>query len=349
MALILIAILLLLRWKRKRRQHQDIGHQRRASGISVEKDGMEFTGLPQMSSARQLQNHGAQPSAGSFSSMAILMGRSGQKKGERGSQGSASSSQFNKKYKTAISNPIPQERPANGFLAASDEPPRTERSVIDDKAAVSRPRGNGARRGSTRRSSGWNRYWSGGSALNILGFGSKRTTVGSDPDTSSQYSEHRPSQLTQHSAMVPPLKFGGPPELNRVASGSPTVADTSSRFPLTREMSGQIERSSIASASSYDDDDRRDAFSSGIPASVNEQNSWDPVDRQDWAAGGRGQSNAYTESVYAQTLPRSTVGTFPRDTRFPIPPTSQMPKRPTPPHPTSDMSWLNLGGESSRV
>ena len=290
-----------------------------------------------MSSARQFRNHDPQPSAGSFSSMAILMGRTGQKKGDRNSMSSGSSSQFNKKYKTAISNPIPQEQ-SNAF--DSSQPTRGEKPLKDDeRTAIPRPRGNGARRGSTRRSSGWNRYWSGGSALNTLGFGSKRATVESETESSSQYSDHRPSHLTQHSATVPPLKLGGPPGLNRVATGSPTVENTSSRFPLTREMSGQIERSSIASNSTYDDDDRRDAFSSGVPASVHEQNSsWDPVDRPGWGTG-RGQSTAYSESNYG---PRDTMASFPRDTRFPAPPTS-----PGPPVPTQDMSWLNLGGENT--
>jgi len=179
--------------------------------------------------------------------------------------------------------------------------------------------------------------------MNILGFGSKRTTYGSD-DSNSQYSDHRPSQVTQTSAMVPPLKLGGQPELNRVPSGSPTVANTGNKFTLSREMSGQIERSSSSSSlSSFNDDDRRDAFSSGVPASVHEQSSWTPVDRHDWT-GDRALSNAYTESMYATTLPRSTVANFPRETRFPAPPLSQRP--PAQQSNISDMSWLNLGSES---
>ena len=179
--------------------------------------------------------------------------------------------------------------------------------------------------------------------MNILGFGSKRTTYGSD-DSDSQYSDHRlPSQVTQPSAMVAPLKLGQP-ELNRVASGSPTIANSSSKFPLTREMSGQIERpGSTSSQSSYEDDDRRDAFSSGVPASVHEQSSWTPVDRHDWAAGR--PESSYSESIYGTgaTLPRGTTTNFPKDTRFPVPPSSH---RPPAQHPSSDMSWLNLGGES---
>lgn len=159
--------------------------------------------------------------------------------------------------------------------------------------------------------------------MNILGFGSKRTTYDdSAGDSDSFYSEQRhpsqvPSQATQPSAVVPPLKIGQP-ELNKVSSGSPRFAHTSSQYPISREMSGQIERpGSINSLSSYEDDDRHDAFSSGVPASVRETTSWGPIDRQDWH------------------LPST------RETRFPAPPTG----RGTTTH-TSDMSWLNLGGES---
>ena len=176
--------------------------------------------------------------------------------------------------------------------------------------------------------------------MSILGFGSKRNTYASEAAESdtSRYSDHRPSHITQNSATVPPLKLGQP-ELNRVMSGSPTVANSSAK-PLTREMAGRIERSgSVSTFSSFNDDDRRDAFSSGVPASVHE-NAWTPVERQDWA-NGRAASNAYTESFYAQTLPRSTVANFPQDTQFSAPPTLQR----SPQQISSDMSWLNLGGE----
>jgi hypothetical protein len=340
-ALILIALLALFRWRKKRRQYSDAGHQRRASGIPEEKNGMDFAdrGMPQMSSTRQFLGHEQQSSHGSFSSMAILMGRVGHKRGDNqsnGSVGSDASSQFNKKYKTAISKPIPQEQ----SFGMSGEPSRDEKAVsfAEERAPVTKRRGStrGGRRGSTRRSSGWNRYWSGGSAMNILGFGSKRTTYEDErSDRSSEYSE--PARIpSQPSAIVPPLKLGDRPELNRVVSGSPQWQSTN--FPLTRAMSGQIERSgSVSSQSSYNDD-RHDAFSSGIPASVHEQSTWTPVEGQGWG-NGRGVSN-YSESDYATTLPRSTVQNFPKDTRFPAPPPSQR----QPPQQSSDMSWLNLGG-----
>ncbi|RDL36761.1 Uncharacterized protein BP5553_06113 [Venustampulla echinocandica] len=337
-ALILVAILFLLRCARKRREHADLGHQRRSSGIPDEKDGMDFSdrGLPPMSSATHIRGHAQDPSQGSFSSMAIFMGRVGHKRGDgNGSVGSGSSSQFNKQYKTAISKPIPQE---STLTPVKLEPvPYPEERMPATRAPMSRVRG------STRRSSGWNRYWSGGSSLNILGFGSKRATdyEDSERDSASNYSENHRSQVTQHSAFPPPLKLPGQPELNTVASRSPTInPNHSSTYPLTRAMSGQIERAnSFNSVSSYNDD-RHDAFSSGIPASVHEQNTWTPVDKSDWSSGRDNTSSMYSESVYPPTHPRNTqVPT--QDMRFPVPPSTQR----TPRQQRDDMSWLNLGNE----
>ncbi|KAL5320709.1 hypothetical protein ACEPPN_011519 [Leptodophora sp. 'Broadleaf-Isolate-01'] len=339
-AFILITLLLCFRWRRKRKQHSEAGHQRRASGLPEEKNAMDFAdrGLPQMTTTRQFQGHEPSGSQGSFSSMAILMGRAGHNR--ENENGNDASSHSNKNYKNNISKPMPQEEP---YLNAT----RDEKTVsfVEDRGpgpssglpSGPRPRGStrGGRRGSTRRSSGWNRYWSGGSSLNILGFGSKRTTY-EGSDRSSEYSIHQ--MPTRNSAIVPPLKIGDRPELNRVMSGSPTVAHPSSKFPLSGEMSGKIERSgSISSMSSFNDD-RHDAFSSGIPASVNEQNAWTPVGG---SGGWNTRASNYSESVYAPTVSRNT-GTFNnRDTRFPgaEPAVPQVP-------PTADMSWLNLGGNS---
>lgn len=325
-ALIIIVILLLLRCRRKRQEYADAGHQRRASGIpGVEKEVAEYPGrgLSGKTSTRQYRSHQPQGSQGSFNSVAILMGRVGShKRGNGSDNGSDASSQFNKKYRAEISNPIPQRQPYKNF----QQPTVNGRgpSTADERGSSTRPRASrGGRGGSARRSSGWDRYWSGGSAMNILGFGSKRTTYeDSAGDSESFYSEQRlpsqvPSQATQPSAVVPPLKLGQP-ELNKVASGSPTIAHTSSQYPLTREMSGQIERPhSLNSESDYEDDDRRDAFSSGVPASVHETTSWGPIDGRDWR------------------------GNYIKETQFPPPHTD----RHTAQH-SSDMSWLNLGGDS---
>lgn len=340
-ALIFIGVMIFLRWKRQRR-HSEAGHQRRSSGIPEKSMDFSDRGLPQMISTRQFPGHQPQESAGSFSSVAILMGRVGHKRSGDNMNGSDGSSQFNQTYKTAISKPIPQVQ----VLKATAGPSREEKGISfgEEKEMGARPRTStrGARRGSTRRSSGWNRYWSGGSGLNILGFGSKRMTYESDRSSESEYSEYRiPSHITQKSAVPPPLNLGDRPErpeLNRVASGSPTIAYHNTKLPVEREMSGTIERSgSVSSMSSYNDD-RHDAFSSGIPASVHE-NTWAPTDRQDWAIGHA--QTTYSESNYQSSNTQSRI-----ETHFPPPANSS--RQPHTANYSSDMSWLNLGSNPSQ-
>lgn len=361
-ALLLLIILLLLRWRRNRRRFIDAGHQRRASGLE-EKNPMDFQdrGISYSDSIPAFQSHRQHESQGSFSSMAILMGKvgNGHKRGMmgrgNGSNASDSSSTFNKKYKTAISNPIPQSAPAP-FIGM----PRDEKGVSFAPAAATaaaaaptpRPRASGtARRGSTRRSSGWNRYWSGGSAMNILGFGSRRTTGYSDHTdrtSTSQYSDSgvRP-HISQPSAVVPPLNLGGPPRLSRVASNSPTIAaHNHSSFPLKEGMAGKIERpsSAISDASSYDD--HRDAFSSGVPESVRDESSWTPFGASGWASGA--PSVAYTESNYdSSTHPRNTTNDY-NSRHDPMPNFPAVPDGRKQGQPTTDMSWLNLGAGDRR-
>ncbi|TGO46305.1 hypothetical protein BCON_0332g00050 [Botryotinia convoluta] len=347
-ALLLIGVLILFRWRRKKRDLKNAD----ANGYPLEKDGLEFSdrGLANMHSSMHPPRHGQSASQGSFSSMAILMGRIGHRRGEddkgNGSAGSGSSSQFNKNYKTTINDPTSPDRTyAQDALAK-------EVSFGQD-TVTPRPRNPGAqRRGSTRRSSGWNRYWSGGSAMtSFLGFGeSKQNLSNSDDDAASQYSDPRlttqlnasrlPSQITTTSALVPPLKIPIPGDtpLYRVATNSPTVSTAGSHFPVAAEMSGKFEwlrpDSYASNASSYDG--RSDAYSSGVPESVNDPDSW-AMGNQGWSHNR--PSNAYTVSVY--TTNRDTVGgnNFALQSPQPPPPT----QRQNQPSIPSDMSWLNLG------
>ena len=113
-ALIIVLILLILRCRRRRRAYDDAGHQRRASGIpNAEKEVVEYAGrgLSGKASTRQYRSHRAQESQASFNSVAILMGRVGsQQRGHGSNHGSDASSQFNKKYRAEISNPIPMKQ-----------------------------------------------------------------------------------------------------------------------------------------------------------------------------------------------------------------------------------------------
>jgi hypothetical protein len=362
-AILVLLVLLFLRWRRSRKRFIEAGHQRRASGIPAgEKDTMDFAdrGLYYASHSKAFHGHGQQESQGSFSSMAILMGKVGQsqKKGILGRRksvaGSDSSSTFNKNYKTAISKPIPQNNlgPMGRFSTGEKGVSFVQEAPGPSTAPIARPRASGTgRRGSTRRSSGWNRYWSGGSALNILGFGAKRNTSYSSTSdnraSGSQYSDAGlPTTTTQISAMVPPLNLHRPAgRMSRVASNSPTIAHASSNFPLKEGMAGQIERpGSSGSASSYND--YRDTVSSGIPASIHQEHPWTPVGANGWGGGGTVSSAAYSESNYATILPRGRVAEHPPHTT--VPNSTPAPAHRPPLQQSSDMSWLNLGAVERR-
>ena len=198
--------------------------------------------------------------------MAILMGRVNQQKQQqppmqqsgvsrnnsRESKRVSAGSVFNKAFKSTISKPLPYGSSEQDLTAPSRPETRDERGVsFGRNVAEPRPRASNAvdRQGSTRRSSGWNRYWSGGSTLNILGFGGgkgdakRRETV--DSDQSSHYSnDQRDHRITQDSATVPPLNVPEHPrpKFQRVNSGSPTMSNYDNR--IKDEMRAQIERPS---------------------------------------------------------------------------------------------------------
>ncbi|KAG8426893.1 hypothetical protein J3459_007675 [Metarhizium acridum] len=87
-------------------------------------------------------------------------------------------------------------------------------------------------------------------------------------EQSSRYSDvTKNPRITQDSATVPPLNFEGRPAVNSVNSGSPVVAQYTSKMPFTEGMSGTIERPVSPVSSGY---------SSGIPESINE--IWDPME-----------------------------------------------------------------------
>lgn len=338
--LLVLALVFCIRRRRKQRVFTEAGHQRRASGIPDEKDPMDFAdrGM-RFDSTKRYQGHGPSPSTASFSSMAILMGKVSSTQqpalGRRGgSNSSDASSNFNKNYKNTISKPIPQARAVPESYARTERPPVVGGS---NPGPTPRPRGSSVnRQGSTRRSSGWNRYWSGGSALNVLGFGNKRATYGSQSDQGSMYSETGPSgRGTQQSAMVPPLNFGSQNgRLSQVASGSPTIAHQARNSPLEQGMSGKIERphSAVSSVSSYGD--LRDAYP-GVASSINEEHqTWTPVGgERGWNTGERVPSSAYTESQYG--TPRATMVEGANGQRGPQGHKGNQL--------STDMSWLNLG------
>lgn len=351
-AILLALIYLCIRRKRVQLAYLEAGHLRRASGVSSsEKDSIVFANdslAHGLSGPGVFRGHHQQQSGNSFSSMAILMGKVNQqsppslkRNPSDQTKRSSSSSMFNKAFKSTISKPIPQT--ADMMAPAPPRPAPQSRDAkgvgFAPNTAAPRPRpsnaaGSGDKRDSTRRSSGWNRYWSGGSALNILGFGSgnaaaasqsKRITV--ESDRSSEYSNVSHHRITQDSATVPPLNVYEPrASFSRVTRGSPTISTYDKE--VKEGLSGQIERpvSAVSDLSGY---------SSGIPPSVHE--AWDPTTAQKPWGSDRAPSSAYA-SVYATSLSAAPAA---RPTQ---PPTgvSRQPQLETAAT-SSDMSWLNIG------
>jgi hypothetical protein len=335
-------ILLLLRCRRRQQLHPETGKPKtppineKSNAAFAQTTFAKGTLPPQV--AKQFQGHQHTASSESTSSMAILMGRVGQHKPRKQSND----------FKSQISKPIlqPQQAP---ILSVTDE----RGDPFDDSAAELGPQeGLAGADDGTRRSSGWNKYWSGGSALNILGYGAsqppaqasapaapaqasaQRATVVSD--RSSQYSQSHFSQApttrnvraTQDSATVPPLNFEAPPGMNRVNTGSPVVSSYPD-IPWKEGMSGKIERpvSAVSALSATSS-----GYSSGIPESI--QESWDPTHAgKSWGAN-RAPSSAYAPSIVSSAQPQG-LGV------------SKQPKLATA-STSNDMSWLNLG-ENSRV
>lgn len=291
---------------------------------------------PLPNSSGNFRGHRAQGSADSYSSVAILMGRMNQQKAggsRKGSNDTGRSSlvSHHRQFKSTISKPIPQED-SHPILQGQDD----TGVAFEPSVAAPRPR-NGAApdpQDGTRRSSGWNRYWSGGSALQILGFGgAKRNTVASDQSSRySQASNQNPNpRVTQDSATVPPLNFEGRTAMNRVNSGSPIVTGHVGKVPFGEGMAGKIERPSSRGSSGY---------SSGIPESVNEV--WDPTDSnkdRPWGTN-RAPSSAYGSGFnFGTPLAPSSGGNRPPPSGVSSQPQLAMAST------SSDMSWLNLGDQ----
>ncbi|KAK0729388.1 hypothetical protein B0T21DRAFT_385458 [Apiosordaria backusii] len=346
LALILGLLYFCLRRRSRQQAHTEAGHIRRFSGASsTEKDGIGYAkdsltfgqGPPGV-----FRGHQSQDSKSSFSSMAILMGRTSESKprlpaiGRKASKSSIGSKRDSgdsvfRAFKSTISKPILPE-----VAAPSPQPMRDEKGVaFTVETAEPRPRNltTGEKRESTRRSSGWNRYWSGGSALNMLGFGSgnsntknnsERTTLHSE--RSSKYSDEQ-NRMTQDSVTVPRLQIYEPRlSFSRVNSHSPTIA-TYNNTKFNEGMSAQIETGRPVSAVS---DLSMSAYSSGIPESVHE--AWDPTaNNRPW---GMERQNSSNTGIYATALAPASAAK---------PPAEPAPLRKQPSAVRDDMSWLNLG------
>ncbi|KAI0409622.1 hypothetical protein F4802DRAFT_544800 [Xylaria palmicola] len=330
-AIVLALILLFLKRHKRRQSFVETGHARRASGIP-EKD--LFRDDSAQASGGYFKGHVQQDSQTSFSSMAMFLGKAQksaiQRKGSSEKKRISTGSMYSKDIKHTISRPQPQGSSQPAFLAEA------EKIAIPPEAAQPKPRSRPTvnTESTTRRSSGWNQYWSGGSA-SIIGYGSSKSRRDTEvSDESSRYSDmhHR---RTQDSATVPPLQIPieGRPSFHRVNSGSPTISQYD---PKVREgLTGQIERpvSAVSSLSSS-------GYSSGIPASVHE--AWDPtVPKKPWGSD-RAPSSAYSSGSVSESMYTTNLG-VPATNRPPMGVGVSRQPQLTVASMSTDMSWLKLG------
>ena len=350
---IIAVVVFWLRRRRQRRAFVEAGHARRASGRSLmEKDGFAYAKDFKNPVGDRFNGHQPQDSQSSLSSMAILMGNINQNN-KQGTvpvkrRGSFNNEPTNHDLATDSLNNTSSQETAEAIVRAESSPPSASNGSVQPQTREPGPSA-ALDPNNARRSSGWNKYWSGGSALNILGFTSKRTTLNSkqiaanpkritvNSDTSSN--EIDPHRVTRDSVTMPNLPLDRndrfpPLDLQRVNSGSPTVTQHSSKTPLNEGMVGQIERPSSEAPSSH--------YSSGIPASVHD--SWDPTSLQRPWGRSRALSNTYSQaSMYPAPISVSNAGnatTNPRSfsvSRQPQLAVASM---------SSDMSWLTLGDQA---
>ncbi|KAF7546359.1 hypothetical protein G7Z17_g8497 [Cylindrodendrum hubeiense] len=338
LSVLLILLLFIRRKKKNQNQNQnDQGNHNRGLS-SDEKAPMVFHNAPPgVAAPGHLIGHNPQMSTESYSSMAILMGRAGKQKPSGLSRKPShdttrsSVSSMHKQLKATISKPILQEMQHPALQNQESRGVAFDPNVAEPRTRQPGPMDT---EDGMRRSSGWNRYWSGGSALQILGFGGPKRATGVSDDQSSHYSQTTQTQpqtrnprVTQDSATVPPLNFDFRPEFNRVNSGSPVV-EQYNKIPFKEGVAGKIERPSSKVSSS--------GYSSGIPESVNDQ--WESnQSAKPWGAE-RATSSVYNPSFYFGTpLSPSAVPSQNPPTGVSNQPQLAMAAQ------SSDMSWLNLG------
>ncbi|KAI0395809.1 hypothetical protein F5Y17DRAFT_465545 [Xylariaceae sp. FL0594] len=336
-AIILAIVLLLLRRRQRKQNFVEIGHARRASGIP---DNNEFfrDDIAEASGGR-FRGHMQQDSQNSLSSMAIFLGKpqksAMQRKGSGEKTRESHGGVYNRDWKSSISRP--QARLATTQSAFNGE----EKAVSPPEPAQPKPRArpNANRESEMRRSSGWNRYWSGGSA-SILGFGGKSQRDTQVSEDSSRYSDV--NRLTQDSATVLPLQVNveGRPSFHCVNSGSPTVSQYDPK--ISQGQSGKIVERPVSAVSAVSTASvvsyvSSAGYSSGIPPSVHE--AWDPMPQRPWGSE-RAPSSAYSNSGASESLYQTALG-VPGANRPRVGMSSQPPLAVA--SISTDMSWLNLG------
>jgi hypothetical protein len=312
LALILLAILFLLkREKRRRQQNGQSGSGENKDRLSFQDQGIE----PLADGAYPMARSPVPVAAVSNDSLAIMSGRA---TGEK----SLMPPPANVGYGLAKGKSSPLSTiPSSGVAPSSMYSEDVRRSVAST--------GPGNQPGDRTTDEGWGKYFQNSNATNLAGMQTDRSTV-SSVYTKSDYrgSAWPMSNLT-------PLNFAfldQPKPLGRVHSGSPTTADPSSSRSLVIPEGQSARISSADSISLASDDDPHDTNWTGAG-----QNSW----------LGRPTSSNYTTSFYnssthdissqaaRQSHGRRSSVIIPDDI-------DELPIQGRNENVNSDMSWLNL-------
>ncbi|KAI9862797.1 MAG: hypothetical protein M1824_000927 [Vezdaea acicularis] len=291
--LLLVAILYCLKWRHRKQAHIAAGHQRRASNLMRDdKDRLSFAdrGASFMSEAGGYmppnRTRYGRNSILSASSISIMTGRAGQGHNRRG---------LFDKVRGGRSPQAPQELQMHeqqklGVGAGDEKGVQFAPSpVAGYKARTTNADGSGK-----QRSSGWSRYFSGGtSATNLAHSHSTRSNSSHESQTYLTHASHEQIPLPTHDVKIDP--YSSPKR--GTAAPMPTA-----HIPRRH--------SSAASSVSSFSRDRDDAFSSGIPASIHDDPTWSPMGNN-----GKAWQSSNTLSSHA-----TTTTTPPASSNHPLPP-----------------------------
>ncbi|CCU76758.1 hypothetical protein BGHDH14_bgh00689 [Blumeria hordei DH14] len=316
--LIIIAILILLRWRKGRQPGENCYNAKRASAMD-DKDGMDFMDkdVPYMISAPIIP--GAKQDPEVKAPKAGFFGWFGKKDGKAAEVGDPALQE----YKNSISRPLPLRKATT----------RLRNSTFSSEEAQTIPSAEG-NKAVTRRSSGWNRYWSNGSST-VLGLDGTTVHISDTRDRSLEDSD----ESSSYASMTHPLTLGECPDLYNVRSGSPTVAYQPQRHPMMGEISHT--QGSQGSTSPYYSSPRgaTENFQSMSQTSSFTDDRWAPIERSDMSP----EPTYYpgTDLSRGSGSTNRSMGSSPPD-------------RPPPPHgsqvlTSSDIAWLNIGGNDNKI
>ncbi|KAK2787932.1 hypothetical protein FQN53_004373 [Emmonsiellopsis sp. PD_33] len=317
-AALLIIILLLIGWRKRRNRYMKRGKE----GYPEDKNRLSFQdqGMEPLTRSVQPMARGPVPSTDSWAMMA---------------------GQFDDKP----SKPVSPNRPPPAFSALDKEKGRSPLRQIQTNNLPGEsplPGDDESIRGDRRTDEGWSKYFQSDNEPHV-GRGSPRSSL-SSLESKSDYRNSGWPTISSDGAPINLGQLAKPQSVGRVVSGSPsteTPPRLGDNLVIQQGMRAKISSGDSLSIASDDyEDDKVDAFSSGVPASINES-TWAPIGSH--FENERVASSTYSSSVYAPSnvtaKPERPLTQWPTN----APPAPLQPNKQGQKNMTSDMSWLNLG------